>query len=80
MKTKLFNTIALSFISLLILSCSNEKWTCKVTNNGKSMYSVNSKGEIGGAKKGCSCSEIRAFEYKIQGYVDEDAMKEDFGC
>jgi len=44
------------------------------------MYSVNTKGELGGAQKGCSCDEIRAFEYDNWGEVDEDAMKEDFGC
>lgn len=36
--------------------------------------------EIGGAGKGCSCSEIRAFELRTFGEVDEAALKSDFGC
>jgi len=77
---KLQNIITLSFISLLLVSCSDEKWSCKVSENGNNMYSVNTKGELGGAQKGCSCSQIRAFEYKHWGYVDEEGMKEKFGC
>ena len=60
------------------MSCSGEEWSC--VEQGKSMYSVNSKGEMGSADKGCSCEELREFEYRHWGSVDEDALKSDFGC
>jgi hypothetical protein len=44
------------------------------------MFSMSSSGEIGGAGKGCSCSEIRAFELRTFGEVDEATLKSDFGC
>tara|TARA_R110000744_G_C19216717_1_gene546644 strand:- start:34 stop:168 length:135 start_codon:yes stop_codon:yes gene_type:complete len=44
------------------------------------MFSMSSSGEIGSAGKGCSCSEIRAFELRTFGEVDEAALKSDFGC
>ncbi len=61
-----------------LASCSNEEWTCQT--RGKTMYSMSSSGELGSADKGCSCAEIRAFELRIFGVVDEDALKSDFGC
>ena len=66
------------FLSLSVLFSCGETWTCHT--NGKSMYSMSSSGEIGGAGKGCSCEEIRAFELKEFGRVDEKALEEDFGC
>jgi hypothetical protein len=59
-------------------SCSNETWTCQI--RGKTMYSINASGELGGAGKGCSCAEIRLFELRTFGEVDEAALKSDFGC
>ncbi len=59
-------------------SCGSETWTCEV--RGKTMYSMSSSGAMGSADKGCSCSEIRAFELRNFGEVDEGALKSDFGC
>jgi hypothetical protein len=60
-------------------ACSDrEEWTCKV--HGKSMFSVSKSGKLGSADKGCSCAEIRSFERKTFGEVDEDALRSDFGC
>jgi len=44
------------------------------------MYSVSDSGELGSADKGCSCDEIRAFELREFGEVDEEALKNEFGC
>ena len=44
------------------------------------MYSVSSSGALGSADKGCTCEEIREFELRNFGSVDEDALKSDFGC
>lgn len=44
------------------------------------MYSVNSEGHSGSADKGCSFEEIREFELRNWGSVDEDALKSDFDC
>ena len=57
---------------------SSEKWMCKI--DGNVMYSISSSGKLGGAQKGCSCSQIRNFELKQFGKVDEQALKSDFGC
>lgn len=59
-------------------SCSDNEWYCKT--QGQTMFSMSSSGEIGSAGKGCSCSEIRAFELRTFGEVDEAALKSDFGC
>ena len=77
---KLLSIFVLIFTSLLLVSCDDEKWTCTIHESGKIMYSVNTKGELGGAQKGCSCDEMQAFEYDNWGEVDEDALKADFGC
>lgn len=61
-----------------LISCSNEEWACQT--RGKTMYSISSSGELGSADKGCSCAEIRAFELRTFGEVDEAALKSDFGC
>lgn len=65
-------------IAFGLSSCSDNEWYCKT--QGQSMFSMSSSGEIGGAGKGCSCSEIRAFELRTFGEVDEAALKSDFGC
>ena len=63
---------------LCLSSCSDEQWFCQTS--GKAMYSVNPSGALGSASKGCSCSEIRVFELRTFGEVDEAALKSDFGC
>jgi len=68
-----------SLISLLLISCSDrEVWYCK--EDGDAMYSISASGKIGSADKGCTCEEMRSFEYRKFGEVDEDALREDFGC
>jgi hypothetical protein len=62
----------------IITACSNEDWTCKIID--KTMLSMSSSGAIGSADKGCSCEEVRSFELRIYGEVDESALKNDFGC
>jgi len=69
--------IALATI-VLLSSCSNETWPCETRD--KTMFSMSSSGELGGAGKGCSCEQIRAFELRTFGKVDEAALKSDFGC
>ena len=64
--------------ALILISCSGEEWSC--VEQGKNMYSVSSSGELGSADKGCSCEELREFEFRHWGSVDEDALKSDFGC
>ena len=71
-------TIVIIAIAFLLSSCSDNEWYCKT--QGQTMFSMSSSGEIGGVGKGCSCSEIRAFELRTFGEVDEDALKRDFGC
>ena len=71
--------IVVLFISLLLVSCgSGGDWHC--VEDGKTMYSRNTSGELGGAGKGCSCADMRSFEQRTFGVVDEDALKRDFGC
>ena len=66
-------------LATLVSSCSNEeKWHCKI--EGQTMYSVSESGQIGGAQKGCTCDQIRSFEKKSFGEVDNQALKNDFGC
>jgi len=43
------------------------------------MYSVSESGKLGGVEKGCSCSQIRDFEYETFGFVNEDSLN-DAGC
>jgi len=62
-----------------IIACTEkETWYCK--EDGKTLYSVSTSGKIGSADKGCTCDEIRYFEARTFGEVDEDALREDFGC
>ena len=75
---KEFAYLLLSGIAITLSGCSSDEWRC--VRNGDAMYSMNTSGELGGAQKGCSCSEIRAFEKQQFGYVDEGALKSDFGC
>ncbi len=63
---------------LCLSSCSDEQWSCQTS--AKEMFSFNSAGASGSASKGCSCSEIRVFELRTFGEVDEAALKSDFGC
>jgi hypothetical protein len=65
-------------LAFVLSSCSDKEWYCKT--QGQAMFSMSSSGEMGGASKGCSCSEIRAFELRTFGEVDEAALKSDFGC
>ena len=69
-------TILLSVV--LLVSFSGEEWLCKV--DGDSMYSISASGKIGGAGKGCTCEQIRSFERRTFGEVDEEALRRDFGC
>ena len=70
--------ILIAAMAIGLSSCSDNEWYCKT--QGRTMFSMSSSGEIGGAGKGCSCSEIRAFELRTFGEVDEAALKSDFGC
>ena len=66
-------------ICLALLGCSdNETWYCRI--DGDAMYSISEAGAIGSADKGCSCQEMRAFEQRAFGSVDEQALNSDFGC
>ena len=67
-----------SILTFITVAGCGETWTCE--SNGSSMYSVSSSGEIGSASKGCSCSQIRVFELKKFGQVDNEAMDREFGC
>ena len=70
--------ILAAFLCIGLASCSNETWTC--TTSQKTMYSMSASGKLGSADKGCSCAEIRAFELRTFGAVDEAALESDFGC
>jgi len=63
---------------MLLISCADEEWACHTS--GQSMYSLSSSGELGSASKACSCSEMRSFELRVFGRVDEEALRDDFGC
>jgi hypothetical protein len=64
-------------VALSLASCG-EDWSCTV--DGDTMYSVSETGNIGGAGKGCTCQEIRSFELRTFGEIDEGGIKSDFGC
>lgn len=70
--------VAAAVISIAMLASCGEEWTCQT--KGKTMFSMSSSGKIGSADKGCTCNEIRSFELKEFGRVDEAALKSDFGC
>jgi hypothetical protein len=76
MPSKLFLR-AFTLLIPFIAGCG-EHWSCQVA--GQTMYSVSESGEIGSAEKGCSCGEMRDFERRVFGSVDEEALKEDHGC
>jgi hypothetical protein len=65
-------------VAATLLSGCGEDWSCQTS--GKTMYSVSESGELGPADKGCSCEEMRAFELREFGEVDEAALESDFGC
>ncbi len=71
--------IAAAF-ALVLTACvaDTEKWLCQT--RGKTMYSMSLSGKLGSADKGCTCSEMRAFEISVFGEVDDAAFKNDFGC
>ncbi len=69
----LFLLMLLTFL----IGCG-EEWVCRT--EGKTMFSVSESGKLGSANKGCSCEEMREFEFREFGSVDEEALKEDFGC
>ncbi|EPJ8340582.1 hypothetical protein M0H57_003268 [Proteus mirabilis] len=75
---KSLKILVFSLISLVLLSGCEEKWSCQT--KGKTMFSMSESGKIGSADKGCSCDQIRSFELKEFGRVDEQALKDDFGC
>ena len=75
LSTKLLLAALTAFI---LMSCSGEEWSC--VEQGKNMYSVSSSGALGSADKGCTCEQIREFEYREFGSVDDDALRSDFGC
>jgi hypothetical protein len=76
------NTVKYKFILIttvvFLSSCFDDDWRC--VTSGKTMYSINSSGKLGGAQKGCSCQQIRSFEMGTFGSVDSAALKSDFGC
>ena len=66
-------------IALLVVGCgSGGDWQC--VERGKTMLSMSDSGKLGSADKGCTCAEIREFEQRVFGEVDEAALKSDFGC
>jgi hypothetical protein len=78
MKSNLtIKTIVIVALLPIIASCG-EGWTCQT--KGKTMFSMSSSGKIGSADKGCTCDEIRMFELREFGRVDEAALKSDFDC
>ena len=75
---KTFINIIFALLFCFLLSSCGEKWTC--VTQAKTMFSMSESGKLGSADKGCSCDEIRSFELRVYGEVDEDALKNDFGC
>lgn len=65
------------FTAILVSGCG-ENWSC-VSSKGN-MYSISDSGKLGSADKGCTCEEMRRFEQRSFGTVDERALKSDFGC
>ena len=76
--TNMTRLITAAVALLMLTACSDSDWRCVV--RGDAMFSMDSSGNIGGAGKGCSCDEMRRFERETFGYVDEDALRSDFGC
>ena len=75
LKMKPMTLIALIFA---LYACDSDTWSCRV--EGDAMFSVSDSGALGGAGRGCSCDEMRDFEYRTFGSVDEEALRADFGC
>jgi hypothetical protein len=69
--------ILILILPLLLISCT-EDWSC--VQQGDALFSMSSSGAMGSADKGCSCDEIRSFELRTFGSVDDDALRADFGC
>lgn len=75
----MYGRIAIVMWALLaVTGCSQDQWRC--VEDGRSLYSMSTSGKIGSADKGCSCAQIREFELRVFGSVDEGALKSDFGC
>ncbi|MDJ0941350.1 MAG: hypothetical protein QNJ00_16435 [Woeseiaceae bacterium] len=70
--------LSVLLVAVLAVACAGEDWSC--VEQGQTLYSVSSSGKIGSADKGCSCAQIRDFEYRNFGSVDEHALAADFGC
>jgi hypothetical protein len=68
----------IAMLPFLLFSCSDQVWSC--VKQGDTVFSMSSSGAIGAADKGCSCDEMRSFERRTFGSVDEDALRADFGC
>ena len=75
---KALKILIFCLVGLGFLSGCGETWSCQT--KGKTMFSMSESGKIGAADKGCSCDQIRSFELKEFGRVDEQALKDDFGC
>ena len=71
-------TVFCVLTTVVLASCSGEDWSC--FEYGKMLLSISSSGNLGTADKGCSCEDMREFEFRNFGSVDEDALKSDFGC
>jgi hypothetical protein len=68
----------MAVLPFLLLSCSDQGWSC--VQRGDALFSMSSSGAMGSADKGCSCDEMRSFERRAFGSVDEEALRSDFGC
>ena len=77
LQNKYIRILPITLLVALLSSCGDEDWYCKI--DGDIMYSVSESGKLGGVEKGCSCSQIRDFEYDTFGFIDEDALN-DAGC
>lgn len=66
-------------VVVAVIGCdSSDGWRC--VTRGQTMFSLSEDGRLGSAREGCSCAEIRAFERKTFGEVDEEALANNFGC
>lgn len=65
-------------LTLTLSGCYDEQWFC--LRRGNNLISMSESGRIAGASKACNCTDLRAFERERFGYVDEEALRRDFGC
>ena len=66
------------FLMMTLLQGCGETWHC--VERGKTLLSISESGQLGSADKGCTCDQLREFEYRVFGEIDEEALKSDFGC